>query len=61
MNVLDIVMTLIVVGFGLWVMNSYIPMTSSIKKLLNGVVIVAACVWLLRTTNLWPTSGPLSL
>ena len=61
MNLLDVVMTLIIVGVGLWVINSYIPMASSIKKILNAVVIVAVCVWLLRASGLWPSSGPLSL
>lgn len=61
MNLLNIVMTLIIVGVGLWVVNSYLPMAGSIKKILNAVVIVAVCVWLLRTAGLWPSSGPLSL
>lgn len=60
MNLLDVVMTLIVVGVGLWVINSYIPMASSIKRILNAVVIVVVGIWLLRTAGLWPTSGPLS-
>ncbi len=61
MNLLNIVMTLIIVGVGLWVVNSYIPMAASIKKILNVVVIVVVCVWLLRIAGLWPSSGPLSL
>jgi ABC-type long-subunit fatty acid transport system fused permease/ATPase subunit len=55
---IDIVMTLIVIGFVLWLVNTYIPMASGIKKILNGVVVVAAGIWLLQATGLWPYSGP---
>jgi small-conductance mechanosensitive channel len=38
---------LVVVGVVLWVINSYIPMQSTIKKILNVVVIIVVIVWLL--------------
>jgi hypothetical protein len=31
----------------LWVINSYIPMQATIKKILNVVVIIAVVIWLL--------------
>jgi hypothetical protein len=34
-------------GVLLWVINSYIPMQSTIKKILNVVVIIAVILWLL--------------
>jgi hypothetical protein len=33
--------------------NRYIPMASSIKSILNVVVVVAVVVWLLQGTGLW--------
>jgi hypothetical protein len=36
-----------IVGVILWVINSYIPMQSTVKKILNVVVVVAVVVWLL--------------
>jgi hypothetical protein len=40
-------MVLVVVGVVLWVVNTYIPMQATIKKILNVVVIIAVIVWLL--------------
>ena len=53
MPLLNIVMMLIVVGVGLYLINRYIPMASSIKSILNVVVVVAVCVWLLQAVGLW--------
>jgi len=53
MSLLNIVVILIVVGMGLYLINRYIPMASSIKSILNIVVVVAVCVWLLQAAGLW--------
>jgi predicted membrane protein len=57
MPLLNIVIALIIVGMGLWLINRYIPMAGSIKTILNVVVVIAVCVWVLQSTGLW---GPLS-
>ena len=41
MPLVSIVLTLIVVGVLLWLINSYIPMDSKIKSILNVVVVIA--------------------
>jgi len=48
MSLISIVIVLIVVGFLLWLVNNYIPMAGSIKKILNAVVIIAVILWLLN-------------
>lgn len=53
MPLLNLVVVLIIVGVGLYLVNRYIPMASSIKSILNVVVVVAICVWLLQATGLW--------
>jgi hypothetical protein len=53
MPLLNIVVMLIVVGVGLYLVNRYIPMASSIKSILNVVVVIVVCVWLLRVFGLW--------
>jgi len=53
MPLMNIVIALIVVGVGLWLINRYIPMASSIKTILNVVVVVAVCVWVLQVVGLW--------
>lgn len=57
MPLINLVFALIVVGVGLWLINRYIPMASSIKTILNIVVVVAVGVWVLQVTGLW---GPIS-
>jgi len=39
---------LIVVGVLLWLVNSFIPMAGSIKRILNVVVVIAVVLWLLN-------------
>lgn len=53
MPLLNIVVMLILVGVGLYLINRYIPMASSIKTILNVVVVVCVCVWLLQAVGLW--------
>lgn len=53
MPLLNLVVVLIVVGVGLYLINQYLPMASSIKTILNVVVVVCVCVWLLQSAGLW--------
>ena len=53
MPLVSLVLTLIVVGVVLYLINRYIPMASSIKTILNVVVVVAVGVWVLRAAGLW--------
>ena len=52
MPLIQLVIVLVVVGVILWVINSYIPMQTTIKKILNVVVIVAVIIWLLSVFGL---------
>ena len=47
MPLLHIIIVLVVVGLVLWVINSYIPMQATIKRILNVVVVIAVIIWLL--------------
>jgi thiol:disulfide interchange protein len=53
MPLLNIAIALIVVGVALWLINNYIPMASSIKTILNVVVVVAVGIWVLKVFGLW--------
>jgi predicted membrane protein len=53
MPLLNLVLVLIVVGVALWLINNFIPMASSIKTILNVVVVVAVCIWVLQVTGMW--------
>jgi predicted membrane protein len=52
MPLINLVIALIVVGVALYLINRYIPMASSIKTILNIVVVVAVCIWLLQAVGL---------
>ncbi len=41
------------VGVLLWLVNRFIPMQSSIKSILNGVVVIAVVLWLLNVFGLF--------
>jgi hypothetical protein len=47
MPLIQLVIVLVVVGVVLWLINSYIPMQNTIKKILNVVVVIAVIIWLL--------------
>jgi low temperature requirement protein LtrA len=52
MPLINLVVTLIVVGVLLWLVNSYIPMDRKIKQILNIVVVIAVVLWLLSAFGL---------
>jgi hypothetical protein len=56
MPLMQLVITLVVVGILLWLVNRFIPMQSTIKSILNGVVVICVVLWLV---NLFGLFGPL--
>jgi FtsH-binding integral membrane protein len=48
MPLMQLVITLVVVGILLWLVNSFIPMQSSIKSILNGVVVICVVIWIVN-------------
>lgn len=52
MPLIQLVIVLVVVGVILWVINSYIPMQSTIKRILNLVVVIGVIIWLLNIFGL---------
>jgi len=49
---IQIVVLLVVVGVVLYLINNYVPMAAPIKTIINVVVVLAVCVWLLRVTGI---------
>jgi hypothetical protein len=58
---LSVVIRLLVVGILLGLINRYIPMASSIKSLLNGVVIIYMVIWLLQVFHILGPLGGITL
>ena len=51
-TMINLLVLLVVVGVVLRLVNNYVPMAPPIKTILNVVVVVAVCVWLLRVTGI---------
>jgi hypothetical protein len=52
MPLLNIIITLIIAGIILWLINNFIPMDSKIKSILNAVVVIIVIIWLLQAFGL---------
>jgi len=48
MPLIQVVITLVVVGVLLWLVNRFISMQSSIKSILNGVVVICVVLWIVN-------------
>ena len=57
MPLLNVAITLIVIGILLWLVNNYIPMDGKIKSILNAVVVICVVVWLLYAFGILHHSG----
>jgi hypothetical protein len=57
MSLISLIVTLIVVGVLLWLVNAYIPMDGKIKKILNVVVVICVVVWLLSAFGIIGHAG----
>ena len=56
---IGLIVTLIIVGVLLYLLNTLIPMDARIKTIINVIVILAVCLWLLEGFGLFtgPTWG----
>jgi ABC-type long-subunit fatty acid transport system fused permease/ATPase subunit len=61
MPLVNVVLTLVVVGVVLWLINTYIPMQSTIKTILNVVVVIVVVLWLLYGFGVISNSGDIRL
>lgn len=50
---LHIIIVLIVIGFLMWLANTYIPMQDSIRKILNIAVVILVVLWLLSVFGIF--------
>ena len=52
MPLISLIVVLIVIGVLLWLMNTYIPMDSKIRTIINVVVVIGVVLWLLSAFGL---------
>lgn len=46
---LEMIITLVIVGVTLFIINSYVPMDAKIKTILNWAVVIIVVLWLLQS------------
>jgi hypothetical protein len=56
---ISLIITLIVIGILLWLVNTYIPMDGKIKNIINIVVVVLVVLWLLNVFGLFAYDAPI--
>jgi len=49
MGLISVIITLVVVGVILWLVNTYAPIDKKIKTIINVVVVILVILWLLRS------------
>jgi hypothetical protein len=54
---LGVIITLIVIGLLLWLVNTYIPMDVKIKQILNVVIVICVILWLLNVFGVFGYLG----
>ena len=52
MSLIGLVVTLVVVGVLLWLLNNYVPMDGRIKSIINVVVVIVVVIWVLQAFGL---------
>ncbi len=57
MPLINVIITLVVIGVLLWLVNTYLPMDGKIKQILNIVVVICVVIWLLSVFGVLGHSG----
>jgi hypothetical protein len=61
MPLLTVLAVILVVGVLLWLVNTYIPMQATIKRILNAVVVIILVIWLLKVFGVWDSLSNLTV
>lgn len=48
MSLIGLILVLVIVGFGLYMLETYVPMSQPIKLLIRVVVVIVIVLWLLQ-------------
>ncbi len=54
---LNLIVTIVVVGVLLWAINAFVPMEGRVKQILNAVVVIGLVVWILRSVGVFGSVG----
>ncbi len=59
MTIIGLLVVLIIIGVGLWLVNTMITMDPKIKTIINVVVVLLVVLWLLQVFGLLGSLGPI--
>jgi len=54
----ELIVVIVIIGLGLYLINTYVPMAPPVKTILNVVVILLLCLYLLRAFGLYQLRFP---
>ena len=55
---IQVIVVLVVIGVVLWLINTYVPMQPPFKTILNVIIILMLCLWLLSLVGV---IGPINI
>lgn len=55
---IEMLVVLVVVGVVLWLVNQYVPMPAPFKTVLNVIVVLMLCIWILNLFGITNFSLP---
>jgi len=61
MSLIGLIVTLVIVGLILWLINNYIPMDQKIKTILNVAVVIIVILWLIQAFGLLGPLGDIKI
>ena len=60
MSLISLILALVVIGFALWLLQQ-IPIDATIKRIIQGIVILFVVIWLLQTLGVLGPIGDLRI
>lgn len=57
MSIIHLIIILAVVGFLLWLVNTYVPMDGKVKSIINVIILFALVLWLLQVFGILGAIG----
>lgn len=52
MFIVKIILVLAFSGFAFWMLNTYVPLTSKVKAIINPILVGILCLWLFHALGL---------
>lgn len=61
MSIFVVLLVIIIVGFALWLVDKFVPMSPVFKYIMYGVVVICLLIWILQSFGLIGSVGNLRI